>query len=77
MSMKDKYPNQLYYMLLITAEEILGKNGLNSVLNYAGLQKFIGDYPPSDMEEIHPSFTSQVSVTRREAAALRNMRVIE
>jgi predicted hydrocarbon binding protein len=63
MSMKDKYPNQLYYMLLVTAEEILGKNGLNSVLNYAGLQKFIGNYPPSDMEEIHPSsdFTKMIA----------------
>ena len=34
----------------ITAEEILGLNGLNSILNYAKLQKFIGAYPANNLE---------------------------
>ncbi len=50
MALNEKIPNQLLYVTFLTAEEILGKNGLNSVLNYAGLKEFIGNYPPNDFE---------------------------
>lgn len=50
MSLKGKLPNQVFYLGMIAAEEILGLNGLNSILNYAKLQKFIGNYPPNNLE---------------------------
>lgn len=53
MPLNEKIPNQLLHVAFITAEDIIGKNGLNSVLNYAGLQKFIGNYPPNDFEMTH------------------------
>ena len=53
--MKEKFPNQLYYMVLVTAEEILGKPGLNAILNYGGMTKFIDNFPPNNMEEEHPA----------------------
>ena len=55
MLMKNKYPNQLFHLAFITGEEILGKSGFNAILNYAKLQKFIGNYPPGNMELEHPS----------------------
>jgi len=53
--MKEKFPNQLYYMVLVTAEEILGKPGLNAILNYSGMTKFIDNFPPNNIEEEHPA----------------------
>ncbi len=50
MPLKEKLPNQVLHLVFIVAEEILGKNGLNSLLNYTKLQKFIGNYPPNNME---------------------------
>jgi predicted hydrocarbon binding protein len=55
MLLKEKKPNQVFYIALITSEEILGKNGLNSVLNYSGLKKFIGNYPPPNLDREHSS----------------------
>jgi len=53
--MKEKFPNQLFYLVLVTFEEILGKPGLNSILNYCGMTKFRDEYPPNNMEEDHSS----------------------
>lgn len=53
--MKEKFPNQLFYMILVTAEEVLGKPGLNAILNYSGMTKFRDKFPPNNMEEEHPS----------------------
>ena len=55
MVIKNKYPNQLFRLGLLTAEDILGKKGLNAILNYANLQKFIDNYTPDDMELEHTS----------------------
>ncbi len=51
MPLKEKIPNQMLYLALITAEEIIGRNGMRSILNYANLQKFIDNYPPNDLAE--------------------------
>jgi|GEM_PF-997762 len=53
--MKEKFPNQLFYLILLTAEEILGKPGLNAILNYCGMTKFRDNYPPNNMEEEYTS----------------------
>ncbi len=49
MSIKDKLPNQLLYLGFVTVEDIMGLNGLNSILNYAKLKKYIGNYPPNNL----------------------------
>jgi len=53
MPLSEKIPNQLLHVALVTAEDIAGKHGLNSILNYAGLQEFIDNYPPYDYEMTH------------------------
>ena len=61
--MKEKFPNQLFYLVLITLEEVMGKQGLNAILNYCGLTKFRDNFPPNNMEEDHSSedFTTLMS----------------
>jgi hypothetical protein len=48
MTIKEKLPNQLFHLACLTLEEVLGERGLNSILNYAQLKKFIGNYPPNN-----------------------------
>jgi bacteriochlorophyll 4-vinyl reductase len=43
-------PNALMLQALVSMEEVLGKTGLNAVLNAAGLGKYIGNYPPNDTQ---------------------------
>jgi hypothetical protein len=35
---------------LLTAEEVAGQKGLNIVLRNAGLERYIGNYPPKDFK---------------------------
>jgi hypothetical protein len=44
------YPNRFGLILLNGLEEIMGRNGLNAILNLAGLSQFI-DSPPADSME--------------------------
>jgi predicted hydrocarbon binding protein len=55
MPLKEKLPNQLFNLAFVTVEEILGKNGLNSVLNYARIPHYINNYPPNTLDLEHPS----------------------
>jgi predicted hydrocarbon binding protein len=55
MTIKEKLPNQLFHLACLTLEEVLGERGLNSILNYAHLKKFIGNYPPNNQECEHSS----------------------
>ncbi|MCL4265174.1 MAG: hypothetical protein KJ069_18300 [Anaerolineae bacterium] len=48
------YPNRWMRILLISTEEIIGKNGVNSLLNLAGLPEYIGNYPPDNMKKEFP-----------------------
>lgn len=43
-------PNVMLRNLLEAVAEVLGENGLKAVLNVAGLQRFIDNYPPANME---------------------------
>ncbi|NJL95677.1 MAG: hypothetical protein HC915_19075 [Anaerolineae bacterium] len=45
------YPNKLARITLEAMEEIMGKNGLNAILNLAGLSEYIGNYPPDNLEK--------------------------
>jgi predicted hydrocarbon binding protein len=57
-----KIPNSLIYVALITIEDIMGKNGVDSVLNSSGLSKFKNNYPPnnSDIESNAIDFSNLV-----------------
>jgi len=41
-------PNSLLYVVLTTLEDLMGKNGLSSILNLSGLSKFRDSYPPNN-----------------------------
>ncbi len=45
------YPNKFALIILMAMEEIMGKNGLNAILHLAGLEEFIGNYPPDNLEK--------------------------
>ncbi|MBL7198746.1 MAG: 4-vinyl reductase [Anaerolineae bacterium] len=45
------YPNKIARIYLEVLEDIMGKNGLNSVLNKAGLQRLIDNYPPDNLRK--------------------------
>jgi predicted hydrocarbon binding protein len=45
------YPNNMGRFFFIAMEELLGKNGLNAVMNLAGLSRFINNYPPNNLEK--------------------------
>jgi predicted hydrocarbon binding protein len=42
--------NGLVRQALISAEEVMGANGLNAVLRSSSLERYIGNFPPNDMQ---------------------------
>ncbi len=44
------YPNQMGRIILESMEEVVGRNGLNAVLNLSDLGSLIGHYPPANAE---------------------------
>ncbi|MGE5775683.1 MAG: 4-vinyl reductase, partial [Chloroflexota bacterium] len=44
-------------------EEVIGRNGINAVLNLASLSKFIANYPPDDINLEFP-FSTVSSLTQ-------------
>ena len=50
MTEEKRMPNVMLRNLLEAIAEVLGENGLKAVLNAAGLQRFIDNPPPNDME---------------------------
>jgi predicted hydrocarbon binding protein len=46
--MIDYIPNSLMYISLLSLEEILGKHGLNAILRYAKLDRFMDEFPPNN-----------------------------
>jgi predicted hydrocarbon binding protein len=45
------YTDRIVRYYILAMEEIMGKNGLNAVLNMAKLTQLIDNYPPEDMEK--------------------------
>lgn len=45
------YPNKFGLILLKALEDVMGKNGLNAILNLANLSKYIDTYPPDNLEK--------------------------
>jgi len=48
------YPNIWGRSILTSAEEILGENGVNALLNLAGMQQYIGNYPEDNIKKAFP-----------------------
>ena len=44
------YPNRIALIILQALEDVMGKNGLNAILNLAHLNDIIDNYPPSNLE---------------------------
>lgn len=42
------FPNRLGRTVLLALEEVMGKSGLNALLNLSSLSHMIGNYPPND-----------------------------
>ncbi len=45
------YPNKLARIYIGAIEEVMGKNGLNAILNLAGLAHLIDNYPPDNFDK--------------------------
>jgi len=45
------YPNKVARIYLLAMEEIMGKNGLNAILNMAKLSSLIDNYPPDNLDK--------------------------
>jgi hypothetical protein len=41
--------NALVRQALVAAQEVMGENGLSAVLRSSGLERFVGNFPPDDM----------------------------
>jgi hypothetical protein len=48
------YPNIWGRSILTSANEILGDNGVNALLNLAGLQEYIDNYPEDNIKKAFP-----------------------
>lgn len=44
------YPNKMGRIILLAMEEIMGRNGVNAVLNLSKLQRLINNYPPNNFD---------------------------
>ena len=44
------YPNKMGRILLVAMEEVMGRNGLNALLNLTSMQEFINKQPPDNLE---------------------------
>ena len=45
------YPNKFGLIAIKSLEEVMGKNGLKAILNLAGLNHYIDNYPPDNLEK--------------------------
>lgn len=45
------YPNKWARIILTSAEEVMGRQGVNAMLNMAKLPEYIGNYPPDNMKK--------------------------
>lgn len=48
------FPNKMGRIFLLSMEEIMGANGVHTILNLARLQKYNDNYPPNDFDKAFP-----------------------
>jgi predicted hydrocarbon binding protein len=56
------YPNQMGRIILLSMEEVMGRNGVHAVLKLASLSSLIDNYPPDDKDRDFP-FSTLSSLT--------------
>jgi predicted hydrocarbon binding protein len=45
------YPNKFGLITIKSLEDVMGKNGLNAILNLAGISNYVDNYPPDNLEK--------------------------
>ena len=45
------YPNKFGLITIKSLEEVMGKNGLNAILNLGGLNNYVENYPPDNLDK--------------------------
>jgi predicted hydrocarbon binding protein len=45
------YPSKFGMIMIKALEDVMGKNGLNAILNLAGLSNFVDNYPADNLEK--------------------------
>ena len=45
------YPSKFGLITIKALEDVMGKNGLNAILNLAGLNIYVDNYPPDNLEK--------------------------
>lgn len=45
------YPNKMGRIFLLALEDVMGKNGVSAILNLAGLEAYIDNYPPDNLDK--------------------------
>lgn len=45
------YPNRMGRLLLSSLEEIMGRNGLHTLLRQLGLRQYVDNFPPEDLQK--------------------------
>jgi len=48
------FPNKMGRITLLALEEVMGRNGVNAILNLARLQHYIENYPPNNFTQEFP-----------------------
>ncbi len=48
------YPNKMGRIILLAMEEVMGRNGVNAVLNLAKLKHLVNHYPPNNFDLSFP-----------------------
>jgi predicted hydrocarbon binding protein len=48
------YPNLIARLYLISLEDVMGRNGVNALLNLAGTKHLVNNYPPSNLKREFP-----------------------
>lgn len=44
------YPNKMGRIILLAMEEVMGRNGVNAILNLAHLKNLVNSYPPNNFD---------------------------
>ncbi|MCA9924891.1 MAG: 4-vinyl reductase [Anaerolineales bacterium] len=61
------YPNKMGRILLLSMEDVMGRNGLNALLNLIDLRQFIQELPPDNLEkEFDFAFISNINIGLQE-----------
>ncbi len=48
------YPNLIARLYLISLEDVMGRNGVNALLNLAGTKHLVNSYPPNNLKREFP-----------------------